>query len=109
MKNHLDLEETKRQDELLKIGKKFISANFGHFFFFKHPAFSEEREWRLVEIKVAEAYENLHFRQMQGIVVPYVEIRFPPSVPEKDARLPIVEIVQGPLVDQLTKYWENNL
>jgi hypothetical protein len=67
---------------------------------FKNPAFSQEKEWRVIALNLeTDNVDALHFREVQGTVVPYIEMRFPTLEPDKKDHLPIVEIIQGPLVD----------
>jgi hypothetical protein len=97
------------QDSLKEKSTEFVINFFKEalplFFTFKDPAFSEEREWRLVSLRgPSTKVEGLHFREMQGTIVPYVEMKGPrfPTLSgegEPDDRLPIVEVIQGPLVD----------
>ncbi len=41
---------------------------------FKHPSFSEEREWRIVSSPLATTDHRLHFRAGKGMLIPYLEI-----------------------------------
>lgn len=63
---------------------------------FKNPAFAHEEEVRLVywrpdnDETLAIKAQNLHFRQTQGIIIPYVKI--------KEIRKTIRSIMIGPLI-----------
>lgn len=72
-----------------------VSGNFGaqlslYASCFKHPSFSEEREWRAI---TSNAVLPSRYRQAYGTNVPYVEI---PLAPQGHT-LPIVDIIQSPL------------
>ncbi len=97
--NSSNLDEKQEQKRLADIALRFFKTNFRYYFFFKDPAFRVEKEWRLVETKTSfDGVEDVSFREMQGAVVPYIKMTFPPSENESSALLPIVEIIQGPLV-----------
>jgi hypothetical protein len=76
---------------------KFVATAFDYVFFFKNPVFIEEKEQRLVTI-IHDA-TVLNFRETQGMVVPYIKLVYPSAEPNKNNKLPIVEIIQGPLID----------
>jgi hypothetical protein len=57
---------------------------------FKNPAFSDEREWRMMLIP--DELQEIHFRPIRGAIVPYVKI---PLKPEFFTR-----IVLGPTLHQ---------
>jgi hypothetical protein len=68
--------------------------------FFKHPGFSEEREYRIVAVcmrpsKVAEGETRtpkwIKFRQRNGLIVPYIEL-----FERSNERFPIKSIIVGP-------------
>ena len=42
---------------------------------FKHPAFAEEKEWRMVHSRNADDCENLMFRPGKGRLIPYTEVK----------------------------------
>jgi len=46
---------------------------------FKHPAFEEEKEWRLVHRRDAADYASVQFRTGYGCLIPYVASRFDPN------------------------------
>lgn len=82
------------QKKLAEIAFDFYKKVFGYFFCFKHSAFSEEREWRMISVTpINDHIKDLHFRETQGTVVPFIEIGLPSS------ESIILEIVQGPRVD----------
>jgi hypothetical protein len=66
---------------------------------FKHPAFEEEREWRIIaqpktgsaEVKVMQA---MKFKASRGVPSPYIELR-----PEGDL-LPITSVRYGPTLEK---------
>ena len=102
MDNSLHPASSQGQTEPADFAKQLIRDNFHHFFFFKDPVFCKEKECRIVKTTLLEEVpENLHFREMQGMVVPYVEMKFSLSEQEQQDRLPIVELIQGPLVDPI--------
>jgi hypothetical protein len=43
---------------------------------FKHPAFAEEKEWRLVHRRDAFDYGGVEFRTANGRLIPYVKMKF---------------------------------
>jgi hypothetical protein len=59
---------------------------------FKHPAFAEEREWRLV-VSDPDA-SHLRFRAGHANIRPYIELC--PSMPDGSNRLPLQKVVYGP-------------
>jgi hypothetical protein len=59
---------------------------------FKHPAFQEEREWRLVPIN--PELSAIRFRQGYSDIKPYVEVT--PDMADGRGRLPLKRIVFGP-------------
>jgi hypothetical protein len=63
----------------------------------KHPAFAEEREWRLAYLR-AEDPEPLHLehRTATGRLMPYVELEVPRRVGLRPDVLPITHIRCGP-------------
>jgi predicted RNA-binding protein len=70
--------------------------------FFKHPAFSNEQEWRIVKSKFGrnlypEVYNpisDLKFRSSQNLLVPYIEI---PIISQDDNKIvPIKKVFVGP-------------
>jgi hypothetical protein len=87
-------------EEWADIAMDFFKANLFNFLYFKDPSFSEEKEWRIVKITLSEEVPpNMDFRKMQGTVVPYIRMKFSLSDQEQKDLLPIVEIIQGPLID----------
>jgi hypothetical protein len=68
---------------------------------FKHPAFAEEKEWRLVYVRLRlpellpEESFKLSLRSSKGMVVPFIRIM--PCDEEKDpVRLPVKSVRVGP-------------
>lgn len=66
----------------------------------KHPAFAEEKEWRVVYARMEDNTPfDLKFRAGHGVVIPYVELPLHGMVGNDAARLPIREIKVGPVPD----------
>lgn len=100
----------------LDLAIRHISGTVSDFFreysyCFKHPAFSEEREWRLVR-RIAQrdvvpdfmSIKHLDFREAGGLVAPYVsqDVRVDtPNVSDTNSemRLPLGAIKCGPMLD----------
>ncbi len=63
---------------------------------FKHPAFAEEKEWRLVVWQRLDSPTNprLKFRATRSFLVPYVDLHLRAS--GSHAKLPIETVVLGP-------------
>jgi len=75
-------------------GKKLDDHLKEYIYCFKHPAFSEEMEWRLVHICPAAVYnKTLQFRSSGGKVVPYVSLQLVDSINE--ALLPLARLRYG--------------
>lgn len=81
---------------------------------FKHPAFKEENEWRLIykarsDPRINRGTDSPKIRTFDGNVIPYYEVSFDAAIEvSKDdtggIRFPIVEIVIGPTINaQLNK------
>lgn len=77
--------------------------------FFKHPSFSEEKEWRVIHLLSPHVenhnyFSNLEFRSAGGRIIPYVNIGlFPPNSQYK-YQLPIKKILHGPTLNpEITK------
>jgi hypothetical protein len=60
--------------------------------FLKSSAFSQEKEWRIVQIVQEESFDTIEYRSGSRFLKPYVKIQFQP--------LPITEIKIGPADDQ---------
>jgi len=58
---------------------------------FKHPAFQEEKEWRLI-IPRRIGKPGIKFRVSRELIVPYTEV----DLREKEQSIPISEIIVGP-------------
>lgn len=68
---------------------------FEYFSSFKHVAFSEEHEWRLVYMPVASVVtRQLRFNAGTGILKPYIPIKA-----RIGTKLPIVSVRYGPILD----------
>jgi hypothetical protein len=91
--------------EILSAFAVFLSDHLREFLFtFKHYAFSEEGEWRVIFPFVRDDHiDHLKFRDGSGMPVPYLELDLGARTPELPI-LPLVEVVHGPtLHPQLTK------
>lgn len=67
---------------------------------FKHPAFSEEREWRLIKVLQSEFKSELvRFRHGDGQLVPYIPI-YLGETRQSQLFFPIVSIKVGPMLDE---------
>lgn len=63
----------------------------------KHPAFREEREWRIVYIRNDDRKPlPVKHRSSGGLVVPYVELEIPAGVGSHPDKLPIAVVNCGP-------------
>jgi len=60
----------------------------------KHPAFEEEREWRIVTGLIS--YNQLHCRLGKSMLIPYLPIQFKDSMHQ----FPVDEIIVGPTSHQ---------
>jgi hypothetical protein len=58
----------------------------------KDPAFSEEREWRLVSAPLSPTGAALRFREGKSFLIPYREV----SLTTKGRPIPITDVVVGP-------------
>ena len=64
-------------------------------FTFKHPAFTEENEWRIiVPYDRCEWLDRILFRPSKSLLIPYTMMAFGDHVDKP--RLPLLEIVHGP-------------
>jgi hypothetical protein len=68
----------------------------GFAFNFKDPAWSEEQEWRAVRVLTEGQLEQVRFRPVRGIAVPFITLS---TGADHDSRLPIREVVVGPTVN----------
>lgn len=93
------------KDHSLPAISAFLSDHLREFLYtFKHKAFSEEDEWRVIfDFDRYKHMDRLKYRQSRGFPVPYVEL--PLYIPSKVVpKLPLVEIIHGPtLHPDLTK------
>ncbi|GEM_PF-1336419 len=70
--------------------------------FYKHPSFSNEQEWRIIQAKMGNkirdgqraATEGLFYRNRNNIFVPYIELDF--TSREYIGYLPLSQIILGP-------------
>ncbi len=77
------------------IRMNLVSLLATEFAAFKHPAFSEEQEWRLMKLQPGTS--EMCFRGGRLGVVPYIELE-----PVPGESLPIKKIVQGPTADRVS-------
>ncbi len=69
-------------------------------FAFKNPAFSEEKEWRLVKVmKSSVRPESIRFRSNTSILEPYLEIFIYDNICDK-GQFPIKSIKLGPMTEE---------
>jgi Protein of unknown function (DUF2971) len=65
--------------------------------FFKHPTFSEEREWRLIRVvDTREGGNEILFRPSMYGLTPYIEIPIQRSAGAFPGRVPLDSVRQGP-------------
>jgi hypothetical protein len=96
----LPIDKEDRHKVVVGFFADFYKSIFRFLYSFKDPAFSEEKEWRVVLADINNAnLDKVPFREMRGTIVPYVEMPLSSLEPVKENHLPIVEIIQGPLVD----------
>lgn len=60
---------------------------------FKHPSFSEEKEWRIVQMA---KIEDVQFRTSNNVLIPYIEIDLSLKDDLGQSHLPLSDIVIGP-------------
>lgn len=66
----------------------------------KHPAFEEEREWRIVYQRTTDSAPlGLRFRPKMGFLVPYVELALPEPTGVGAGIMPVRHINHGPSSD----------
>jgi hypothetical protein len=85
------------RSNLLPAMSAFLSEHLQEFLVtFKHPAFYEEQEWRvIVAFRPSEQLKSLFSRESRGVLVPYLSLEL--DVPDKDLPiLPVIEVVHGP-------------
>jgi hypothetical protein len=90
------------QNEVRILGLFFgqvLEDAFSLLYSFKDPGFAEEREWRYVVPSIQADLDKVQFRELRGMIVPYIEVPSLPSEDGKRAPLPITRIIQGPLGD----------
>jgi hypothetical protein len=83
-------------EEILPEFSRLLSSHLRTLLFsFKHPAFSEEGEWRLIiPFSRQEHLAQMKIRAAGSLLVPYLAVTF--SDGRKKPQLPLLEIVQGP-------------
>lgn len=84
-------------DKVLPAFATFLSDHLREFLFtFKHKAFAEENEWRVIFPFVRDHHiTSLRFRESHGMMVPYIPFPLRPDEDEYPI-LPIVDVVHGP-------------
>lgn len=105
--NNLPLDDLENnEDHILPNFAAMISMHLREYLYtFKHPAFAEEDEWRIIRPynNTSEDTARLKFRQYNSISIPYMELG------TKDIKngipfLPIVKVTHGPVLHpQLAK------
>jgi hypothetical protein len=64
---------------------------------FKNPAFSEEREWRIVHVKPSnKAGADVKHRVTATNIIPYVELDLSPQAGPFHNRVPLTKVIYGP-------------
>lgn len=64
---------------------------------FKDPAYSEEKEWRLIQF--GGSNPTIQYRVGRGCLLPYVELDLTSSAPRFKGRLPLRQITYGPVLE----------
>lgn len=63
----------------------------------KHPDFSEEKEWRVIYQRATDRDPlPLKFREADGVLVPYVELRLPEPTGARAGTMPVRYVQFGP-------------
>lgn len=88
-------------EDLIPSFCSFFTNNIGEFLImFKHPNFSEEKEWRLVSIKTSlnrdEWINDIKFRLGGNKLIPYIELSIVPFSGINLGKLPLLNITFGP-------------
>jgi hypothetical protein len=93
-------DRTQRKQFIMETIRKLLWDSLAFFFVFKDPAFEEERESRLIIVNnTVEKLDHVRFREMRGTVVPFIELKVKQSETGNKELLPIIEVVQGPLIE----------
>jgi hypothetical protein len=72
----------------------------GMLFCFKSEAFSEEKEWRIVELRLSpKLIYDLQFRISGGHLIPYVDLDLTTTQEPFSGRLSIARVVHGPTLN----------
>ena len=67
---------------------------------FKHPVFSEEREWRAITFLYGDSeIKRLRFRQSGSSITPDVEFKIRTKGRKRPSNLPVIEIAHAPAAD----------
>jgi hypothetical protein len=66
----------------------------GELYFFKHPGFAEEHEWRAVH--AVEPTDMIKFDTTSGLIKPFVDLWVGSEQEDGFRRLPIAEVLVGP-------------
>src|SRR5690606_14494546 len=60
----------------------------------KHPAFKEEKEWRLISLTPCTS-DRFHYRPSQSFIIPYYRL----NLLNENLELPLEKIIIGPTSD----------
>lgn len=75
----------------------------GFLYCFKHPAFKEEQEWRIVHVCPPDGNNTeLRFRAVSGKIVPYMALPLADKIADAETKIPLVDIKAGPVLSQVT-------
>jgi hypothetical protein len=77
----------------------FRNAAFELLVTFKHPAFEQEHEWRVIfldRIGADNGLESVKFRPSANFLVPYVEVDISAQAGGGANKLPLAEVIVGP-------------
>lgn len=58
----------------------------------KHPAFSEEKEWRMISWPIRDDHPQIRHREGRSMIIPYFEFK----LAEEDEKLALSEVIIGP-------------
>lgn len=60
--------------------------------YLKTPAYRDEREWRISRERLNDHFQEVNFREKNGLIIPYIDIDIPLSC--------VKQIIIGPREDQ---------
>ncbi|WP_162991244.1 DUF2971 domain-containing protein [Biomaibacter acetigenes] len=108
--NIKDSDETVEKNDLIEQFVISLAYQFADYMlWFKHPTFSEEKEWRAIRFHHSYLwdsvdYSSLEFKIITGRVVPYMTLKASGSNGNIIKKLPITKIIHGPTLNpDLTK------